>query len=108
MASVLLLEDDRELRKKILALLVGAGHSVISCQTVSEAREIAGHVDLYVCGPLGKHSDGLVFALEKADQDKRVVIVANRRKFSRLPFVSHQQLKDKEAGHIFKRIMAGT
>lgn len=95
MARILHLEDDCRIRKKVLKLLGDAGHEVVSCSSISEVPN-GGLFDLYICGPLGKYSDGLSFATDRRAEGKRVIILAHRRKFSMVPFIGLADLRNKK------------
>ncbi len=107
MARILVLQEDSRVRKKLLALFSSHGDTVVLCFTLSMAHAASGEFDLYVCSALGKHSDGLVFALEKAEKGGKVVVVGHRQKFSRIPFVNIERLAGENAYEAFELIMAG-
>lgn len=96
MARVLHLDDSQELRKQVRELLDTSEHQVISCSSEDEARSVSGPLDLFICGPLGKHSDGLIFALDKSGEGSKILILAGKRKFSGLPFFSTTLLSTTE------------
>lgn len=95
MAKILHLEGDLSIRKKMLNILTKSGHSVTSFDTIDEITRSGGY-NLYICGPLNKHSDGLGFALEMLQKGRKVLILAPRIKFSRVRFLSTNLLSNEE------------
>jgi len=106
-SRILHLEDDLAVLESFKIAVEGQ-HIVVPCRSLSEANETVVSPSIFVCGPLGKNSDGLIFALEKAREGKKVLVLADRRKFSRLPFLSVSALSDKaEVLRTIARVMAG-
>ena len=90
MARILHLEDDSEVRVRFRALMAEEGHEVTtfrSCKKALEAHKQESF-DLYVCGQLGKYSDGLAFAADMQQQNEKVLIISDKQKFSKIPYVS--------------------
>jgi DNA-binding response OmpR family regulator len=92
MARILHLEDDLAITKRLSAILRQDGHIVTTHTALEDAQIDRGVYDLYICGTLGRYSDGLSFALKKKEAGETVLILANRRKFSRLPFINTSSL----------------
>ncbi len=114
MAKILVLDDDACVGDRLSKILTSTSNEVSVCRSVSdaetaEANTPTGHFDLYICGPVGKYSDGLIFALDRAQKGRKVVIVANRRKFSRLPFLNKGELqsKDGRVSSLISHILTG-
>ena len=108
MARILHLEDDDRVRKKFADALRGTGHMVIQCDNLRDAFA-AEDVDLYVCGLLGKYSDGLGFATEMVERGKKVLTLSDRQKFSRIPFLDVNTLYSNEDRIVerIKELLAG-
>jgi DNA-binding response OmpR family regulator len=97
MAKILILYEDSVIRSHLSSILKEEGYKVVECDSVDSAEAKGTGIDLFICGQLGKYSDGLLFAAEKAMEGKRVLILADRRKFSRIPFMGIQLLTNREA-----------
>lgn len=94
MAKILLLHEESGVRARASALLVTAGHEVAEYDSVPEAHEDTRAFDLYICGQLGKYSDGLAFATDMVALGRKALILSERHKFSRIPFFSSLLLSD--------------
>lgn len=88
MARILHLEDNPQVLAKVAKLLGEAGHNVVAHTSFNSAKKDKRPYDLYICGSLGKYSDGLIFALGRVERGFRVVVLAPKRKFSRLRFIN--------------------
>ena len=97
MSKILVLYEDSVIRSHISSILTGEGHEVVECDSADCPEAKDKTIDLYICGQLGKYSDGLIFAAERAMEDKKVLVLSDRRKFSRIPFLGIQLLTKKEA-----------
>ena len=95
MPKILVLHDNRGVREK-LAKALSSLYDVTVFESVSKAKEDEGLYDLYVCGQMGKYSDGLSYALDKKAVSSKVLIVGSKRKFSLIPFLGTGELKFAE------------
>jgi hypothetical protein len=87
MATILHLEKNPEVRKTVKELLTKAGHEVIGVDSVDEAQVLKKVFDLFICaGDIDKHFDGLLFALDRAHEKARILILAETHKFKRIAF----------------------
>jgi DNA-binding NtrC family response regulator len=100
--QILHLEDDEGVRTAFKNA-VQDHYEIISCTSTEEALERGNKVSLYVCGPLGKHWDGILFALEKQSEGVPVLVLDESRKFSKLPFLSTSRLRDP--GEVIQKII---
>ncbi len=96
MSRIVHLEDNLEKRLLLRDILSQDGHEVIGASSIVEARDVAGQVDLYLCAQLGKYSDGLSFATEMLELGRKVIILSDRRKFHKIPFISYGSLFSPE------------
>jgi DNA-binding NtrC family response regulator len=90
MARILHLEDNEHVREKLKTLLQKEGHQVVGFDCHKKALEahLKESFDLYVCGQLGKYSDGLAFAADMQHQNKKVLVISDKQKFSKIPYLS--------------------
>jgi hypothetical protein len=100
-ARIFHLEDDLRIRKKFAQVMEKSGHTVVGVSILPLVIDVLDF-DLYVCGPLGKYSDGLGFAAEMKHKGKKVVILSDRLKFSRIPYIGVHTLTSNKEGVIQK------
>lgn len=96
MARVLHVEDDPEIRKLVADIFAMTNYELSQFDSVESAERSGGGYDLYICGTMGKHSDGLIFALTQEERGNRVIVIADQQKFTRLPFLATARLRQKE------------
>ncbi len=103
MPAFLHLEENPQIRAAVARVFEGTGHELVQCETVEEAHRKSKdrQFDLYLCGALGKYSDGLIFAVEMHALGRGVVAVGQKRKFSRIPFLSTGELQDRASVLVF-------
>jgi DNA-binding response OmpR family regulator len=104
MARILHLEDDEKVRKRFAEIVELDGHEVEGFDKVPDIEDVPNY-DLYVCNQMGRHSDGLSLAAELAGKGKKVLILSDRRKFSRIPFYSTHGLKNSDRVRLVIREM---
>jgi len=92
MARILHLEDNSKVLAKVAKILGDAGHEVVAHTSFKDAKQDKRPYDLYICGQLGKYSDGLIFALDKIEKGSKVVVLSYKQKFSRLPYIDARYL----------------
>jgi DNA-binding NtrC family response regulator len=97
MAKILVLHEDPVIRAHLSAILEAEGHKTVMCASIDEAKQNEQDIDLFLCGQLGKYSDGLLYAAEKAMSNRRVLIVGEYVKFTRIPFLDTNTLTRREA-----------
>lgn len=96
MAKILVLHESPEVRERLNAILRDKGHEMVTCASLVEAQVHDAPFDLYICGQLGKYSDGLAYAAHMREHGAKVLIVGDLRKFSRMPYLNTYALKDRE------------
>ncbi len=107
MKKILHLEENPIIRKRIKDILRNTDHQVTSVNTIEDAEE-AGEQNLYICGELNQYSDGLGFATEQLVRGRKALIVAPRRKFSRIPYVSTYALNNgAKVRELIETLLAG-
>lgn len=108
MKHILVLHDEKNVRERLCNVLVAHGYQVVVCASLKEFRKLdKSNFELYICGQLGKYSDGLIFALDLHDSGKKVVIVGKKRKFSRLPFMDIHGMTDLQIKTAVEQHVAG-
>lgn len=104
---VLHLEASARIRSRFRDLMEVAGHTVCSFDTYTKAKKNKENFDLYVVGNLNGVL-GPDFALEKKMDNKRVLMLAQIQKLSRMPFASYDVLSDSNSlKQKIAEIMAG-
>jgi len=105
MARIIHLENNPGVAKTLARILKKEGHSVTS---VYKVDEVSNGFDLYICGSLNKYSDGLLMAAEYQGRGAKVLILASKRKFSRIPFLSTHSLRNRKiVAEVVKNLLAG-
>lgn len=97
MAKILHLGIDPNLRNLISNIVASLGHEFVSFDNPDEAELNAKDADLIIVSEStidDDHFNGLLFALDRKGEGKRVVIFGGVHKFSRIPFVSDRASKD--------------
>jgi DNA-binding NtrC family response regulator len=107
MKRVLVLHDDKSVRERLNNILVASGYQVVVCDSLGMFEKIENSVfDLYLCGQLGKYSDGLISALDLHDSGKKVIIVGKKKKFSKIPFMNTQGMTNPQIEAMVKNHLA--
>ena len=82
MANILHVDASVVVREAISKAAQMLGHSVVSLASVPDTDQHFENIDLYICdGEIGVYFDGLLYALEQAENGNKVLILAQRRKF---------------------------
>lgn len=109
MKRILVLHDEELVRKRLYRIMVARSYQVAVCASIEELdkRNDKYSFDLYLCGQLGKYSDGLISALDLHDLGKKVVIVGEKAKFSKFPLLRIKGVHDKQIKNAIEQHLAG-
>lgn len=108
MASILVLHDDASVRERLSKILKPIGFRVVTCASTEEAsKHDARTFDLYLCGQMGKYSDGLIYALDAKDKGAKVVIISERKKFHQFPLLHIGAISDQRVVEEVEKQLAG-
>ena len=103
-----MLHDDASVRERLSRILGPTGYRVVTCASTEEAsKHDARTFDLYLCGQMGKYSDGLIYALDAKDKGAKVVIVSERKKFNQFPLLNVGAISDQRVLEEIRKYLAG-
>ncbi len=90
MAQILVVEDDKEIRGLMTAMLESVGHDVVSAKNGAEGVEKYrdGKIDLVITDIMMPEKDGIetIRELKKYNQEVKIIAVTGYRgRFNRLP-----------------------
>lgn len=92
---VMHLEAGKVIQRRLISIMSRVGHAVVTYSDYESAIKDTGDYDLYVVGHLnGVH--GPDFALDKIMQGKKVLVLAEVQKLSKVPYASYDALVNKE------------
>lgn len=89
MARILHLEADESFRKKISDALKISGHEVVSVCDATDAEKNRDAFDLYIISEItyDPYFSGLLFALHVTEKGGKVLLMSEKKKFSKFPFI---------------------
>lgn len=109
MNRILVLHDDASVRERLVSILSAKGYGVESFASIEETQGIdVRSFDIHLCGQMGKYSDGLIFALDSADNGIKVAIISEKKKFNKFPLIHTGSLSDNSVVDEVEKLLVGS
>lgn len=99
MAKVLHLGVNSQIRDLISSVVSEMGHEILFFSDPDLALQNSCDVDLFIVseGTIDNdHFNGYLFALERMGEGKKVIILADRHKFTRVPYLSRSESRNPD------------